>query len=62
MRRGIKIRLIAFAILSSLGMIYIGASYLGFVDQALGRGYTVHVMLPQSGGLYEGSEVTYRGV
>lgn len=62
MRRGIKVRLIAFAILSSLGILYIGASYLGFVDQALGRGYTVHVLLPQSGGLYEGSEVTYRGV
>lgn len=62
MRRGIKVRLIAFAILSSLGVLYIGASYLGFVDQALGRGYTVHVLLPQSGGLYQGSEVTYRGV
>ncbi len=62
MRRGIKVRLIAFAILSSLGILYIGASYLGFVDQALGRGYTVHVVLPESGGLYEGSEVTYRGV
>jgi phospholipid/cholesterol/gamma-HCH transport system substrate-binding protein len=62
MRRGIKVRLIAFAILSSLGILYIGASYLGFVDQALGRGYTVHVLLPQSGGLYKGSEVTYRGV
>jgi phospholipid/cholesterol/gamma-HCH transport system substrate-binding protein len=62
MRRGIKVRLIAFAILSSLGILYIGASYLGLVDQALGRGYTVHVVLPASGGLYEGSEVTYRGV
>jgi phospholipid/cholesterol/gamma-HCH transport system substrate-binding protein len=62
MRRGIKVRLIAFAILSSLGMIYVGASYLGIVDQVLGRGYTVHVMLPESGGLYQGSEVTYRGV
>ena len=62
MRRGIKVRLIAFAILSSLGVLYIGASYLGFVDQALGRGYTVHVLLPESGGLYKGSEVTYRGV
>jgi phospholipid/cholesterol/gamma-HCH transport system substrate-binding protein len=62
MRRGIKVRLIAFAILSAMGILYVGASYLGFVDQALGRGYTVHVLLPQSGGLYEGSEVTYRGV
>lgn len=62
MRRGIKIRLIAFVLLSALGMVYVGASYLGFVDQVLGRGYTVHVLLPSSGGLYEGSEVTYRGV
>lgn len=62
MRRGIKVRLIAFVLLSALGLMYVGASYLGFVDQALGRGYTVHVLLPQSGGLYEGSEVTYRGV
>lgn len=62
MRRGIKVRLIAFALLSALGTIYVGASYLGIVDQILGRGYTVHVVLPSSGGLYEGSEVTYRGV
>ncbi|VXC25764.1 MCE family protein [Aeromicrobium sp. 9AM] len=62
MRRGIKVRLLAFVILSAMGMVYVGASYLGFVDQALGRGYTVHVLLPESGGLYQGSEVTYRGV
>lgn len=62
MRRGIKVRLIAFVLLSALGLVYVGASYLGIVDQALGRGYTVHVLLPKSGGLYEGSEVNYRGV
>ena len=61
MRRGIKVRLIAFVVLSALGMVYVGASYLGFVDKVLGRGYTVHVLLPQSGGLFTGSEVTYRG-
>jgi phospholipid/cholesterol/gamma-HCH transport system substrate-binding protein len=62
MRRGIKVRLIAFVLLSAVGMVYVGASYLGFVDQVLGRGYTVHVLLPKSGGLFEGSEVTYRGI
>jgi phospholipid/cholesterol/gamma-HCH transport system substrate-binding protein len=62
MRRGIKVRLLAFVLLSAVGMVYVGASYLGFVDQVLGRGYTVHVLLPQSGGLYTGSEATYRGV
>jgi phospholipid/cholesterol/gamma-HCH transport system substrate-binding protein len=62
MRRGIKVRLVAFVILSAVGMVYVGASYLGIVDSVLGRGYTVHVLLPKSGGLFEGSEVTYRGV
>ncbi len=62
MRRGIKIRLVAFVLLSVTGILYVGANYLGFVDQALGRGYTVHVLLPGSGGLYEGSEASYRGV
>lgn len=62
MRRGIKVRLVAFVMLSVMGILYIGSSYLGFVDQLLGRGYTVHVLLPNSGGLYEGSEASYRGV
>ena len=62
MRRGIKVRLLAFVLLSALGMVYVGASYLGFVDKVLGRGYSVTVLLPQSGGLFTGSEVTYRGV
>ncbi len=62
MRRGIKVRLMAFALLSALGLVYVGGTYLGFVDQILGRGYTVHVLLPESGGLFKGSEVTNRGV
>ena len=62
MRRGIKVRLVAFIVLSTLGIVYVGASYLGFVDKVLGRGYTVHVLLPESGGLYTGAEVAYRGV
>jgi phospholipid/cholesterol/gamma-HCH transport system substrate-binding protein len=59
---GIKLRLIAFAVLSAVGIIYITASYLGFIDRVLGRGLTVYATLPSSGGLFEGSEVSYRGV
>jgi phospholipid/cholesterol/gamma-HCH transport system substrate-binding protein len=62
MRRSTKIRLLAFVLLSVVGMVYVGASYLGVANQVLGRGYTVHVLLPDSGGLYQGSDVTYRGV
>ncbi|WP_435769176.1 MCE family protein [Nocardioides sp. SYSU DS0651] len=62
MSRGVRIRLIAFVALSAVGITYITASYLGVVDRLLGRGLTVTASLPGSGGLFEGSEVTYRGV
>lgn len=62
MTRDTKVRLIAFIVLSVVALTYVGANYLGIVDRALGRGYKVQVLLPASGGLYEGSEVTYRGV
>ena len=50
MTRGIKIRLIAFLILSAVGIVYVAGSYLGLVDRVLGRGLTVHATLPGSGG------------
>ncbi len=62
MSRGIRIRIGAFLVLSAVGIVYIAGSYLGLVDRVLGRGLTVHATLPTSGGLFEGSEVTYRGV
>ena len=62
MSTGTRIRIAAFLVLSAVGIVYITASYLGFVDRVLGRGLTVHATLPTSGGLFEGSEVTYRGV
>src|SRR4051812_9066289 len=62
MSRGVRIRIGAFLVLSAVGIVYIAGSYLGLVDRVLGRGITVHATLPSSGGLFEGSEVTYRGV
>lgn len=62
MSRGVRIRLMAFVALSAIGIIYVGATYLGVVDRITGRGITVTASLPGSGGLFEGSEVTYRGV
>lgn len=61
MSRGIKVRLIVFAILTALGVLYVAGNYLGVVDRMLGRSYVVHAELPGSGGLYVGSAVTYRG-
>lgn len=62
MTRGVKTRLVAFVVLSLVGVVYASANYLGLVDAVLGRGYSVTAQLPASGGLYEGSLVTYRGV
>lgn len=62
MTRAVKTRLIAFLVLSAVGIVYVAGSYLGIVDRLLGRGLTVHATLPASGGLFVGSEVTYRGV
>jgi len=62
MIRATKIRLVAFLVLSAVGIVYVAGSYLGIVDKLLGRGLTVHATLPGSGGLFVGSEVTYRGV
>ena len=62
MSHGVKIRIAAFLVLSAVGIVYMAGSYLGLVDRVLGRGITVHATLPTSGGLFEGSEVTYRGV
>ncbi|WP_028644454.1 MlaD family protein [Nocardioides sp. URHA0020] len=62
MTRGVRNRIVAFVVLSAVGIVYIAGSYLGLVDRVLGRGMNVHATLPTSGGLFEGSEVTYRGV
>ena len=62
MTRGIRLRLVMFVVLSAVGITYVTASYLGLVDRVTGRNITVTATLPGSGGLFEGSEVTYRGV
>ncbi|RNL64810.1 MCE family protein [Nocardioides marmoriginsengisoli] len=62
MTRGVKVRLIAFVVLAAVGIVYVTASYLGLMDKVTGRGLTLHAELPSSGGLFVGSEVTYRGV
>ena len=38
MNRGVKVRIVAFLVLSAVGIVYIAGSYLGLVDKVLGRG------------------------
>ncbi|MFF3904578.1 MCE family protein [Streptomyces sp. NPDC001848] len=60
--RMVKAQLLAFAAVTALGVSYVGAEYTGLADDVLGRGYTVTADFPESGGIFTGAEVTYRGV
>lgn len=60
--RAVKVQLLAFATLTAVGVSYVGAQYTGLVDALLDRGYTVRADFADSGGVFTGAEVTYRGV
>ncbi|MFC4470069.1 MCE family protein [Streptomyces xiangluensis] len=60
--RTVKAQLLAFATVTAVGVSYVGAEYTGLVDEILDRGYTVRADFADSGGIFPGAEVTYRGV
>ncbi|MEU9986037.1 MlaD family protein [Streptomyces sp. NPDC048045] len=60
--RTVRAQLLAFATVTALGVSYVGARYTGLVDDVLHRGYTVRADFAESGGVFPGAEVTYRGV
>ncbi|MER7685235.1 MlaD family protein [Streptomyces sp. NPDC097610] len=60
--RTVKAQLLAFATVTAVGVSYVGAEYTGLVDDVLGRGYSVQADFADSGGIFPGAEVTYRGV
>jgi phospholipid/cholesterol/gamma-HCH transport system substrate-binding protein len=61
-RRSTKIQLVVFALLTVLGVGYVGARYVGLSDALLGHGYQVTADFGESGGIFQNAEVTYRGV
>ncbi|WP_432181283.1 MCE family protein [Streptomyces sp. NBC_00063] len=60
--RTVKVQLLAFATVTAVGVSYVGAQYTGLADAVLRRGYTVRADFADSGGIFPGAEVTYRGV
>ncbi|MGH3095541.1 MAG: MCE family protein [Streptosporangiales bacterium] len=60
--RTVKIQLIAFLVITCLGLSYVSANYVGLTDYLLDKQYTVSVDLAKTGGLFKNAEVTYRGV
>jgi phospholipid/cholesterol/gamma-HCH transport system substrate-binding protein len=60
-RRTVKLQLVAFALISLLGIFYVGTNYVGFHIFS-GGPYPVSLVLPSSGGIFSNAEVTERGV
>lgn len=60
--RGVKLQLIVFALLTALGVSYVGARYVGLTEKLFGSGYVVTANFAESGGIFPNAEVTYRGV
>ena len=63
LRRTTKIQLILFVVITLLGVSYVSAEYVGLAKYVTGDdGCTVTADFPDSGGIFTGAEVTYRGV
>ncbi len=58
----VKIQLLAFVVIAVLGVSYVGAKYAGLGTIFASGGCTVSADFPDSGGIFTGAEVTYRGV
>jgi phospholipid/cholesterol/gamma-HCH transport system substrate-binding protein len=62
--RRVKIQLAVFAVIAFVGVVYVGGRYagLGTLLPGYDPGYIVKADFADSGGIFEGAEVTYRGV
>ncbi|MGZ4638236.1 MAG: MCE family protein [Actinomycetes bacterium] len=61
-RRGTKIQLVAFLVITLLGISYVSARYVGLGEKLWGSGYVVTADFAEAGGIFQNAEVTYRGV
>ncbi|MFC5754696.1 MCE family protein [Actinomadura rugatobispora] len=62
LKRGVKLQLIVFALITVIGVTVVSVNYIGVGRGLLGRQYTAYVDLSDSGGVFTNAEVTYRGV
>jgi phospholipid/cholesterol/gamma-HCH transport system substrate-binding protein len=60
--RRTKIQLVVFAVITLLGVSYTGAKYAQLDRLLLDDSYTVTAHFADSGGIFAGAEVTYRGL
>jgi phospholipid/cholesterol/gamma-HCH transport system substrate-binding protein len=61
-RRRVQVQLFAFLLITLLTVSVLSARYVGLYDRVAGGQYLVSADFAQSGGIFVGSEVSYRGV
>ncbi|MGQ5264482.1 MCE family protein [Micromonospora sp. ZYX-F-536] len=60
--RTAKVQVLAFLLVSVLGVSYVAIRYVGLGDRLLGGSYVVLLDLTRAGGIFPNAPVTYRGV
>lgn len=58
----LRLKLLAFAVVSLLGIAYVGMEHLGWREDLFGGAYVVHADFADAGGVFVNAPVTYRGV
>jgi phospholipid/cholesterol/gamma-HCH transport system substrate-binding protein len=61
-RRSVKVQLVAFLLITLVTVSVLSARYVGLYDRVAGGQYLVSADFAESGGIFVGSEVSYRGV
>ena len=61
-RRSVKVQLVAFLLITLVTVSVLSARYVGLYDRVAGGQYVVSADFAESGGIFVGSEVSYRGV
>jgi len=56
-RRGVKVQLLVFLVITVLGIGYVGARYVGLGSAITGSGYVVTADFAEAGGIFKGAEV-----
>ncbi len=60
--RRTKVQLVIFALITMIGVSFVGARYAGLDRLVLDKSYAVTAHFSESGGIFTGAEVAYRGV
>ncbi len=60
--RSVMLKVIAFAVITVVGVSYVLLHYIGLGKALFGNGFTAYVDMRDSGGLFSSASVTYRGV